>query len=343
MTHSNPNPSPSSPGARPTGASSAALRQIVFVVVGLACLTPWASPPIALAAGCVLGLLGLSAFGKQAKPFSRQIIQWCVATLGLLVPLQHLWAMVRDGMAFAFGTIVVTFVAGLLVGRWLRVGRDQTILVSSGTAICGGSAIAAVGSAIGATGGTMAIATGAVFLLNAAALYLFPILGHALHLSDAQFGTWAGVAIHDVSSVTGAATPYVAAGGTPGVAGDTATVVKLSRVVWIVPIALGAGWWVRRASAKAGAGATAKLPVPWLVILFLAASAASTFLPVVRDHAKEIRRVAGWGFQGALFLIGSGITRAALAAVGWRVLVLAVMLWIVVAAGSLPIILATVR
>ena len=295
-----------------------------------------------------MGLAGFAAFQKQAKPLSRQMIQWCVAALGLLVPLDQLVKLVESGMVFAIGTIVVVFAAGLALARLLKVERDETILICSGTAICGGSAIAAVGSSIGAASSAMAISTAAVFILNAVALYVFPILGHQMHLSDAQFGTWAGVAIHDVSSVIGASKGYVAdavngMGGKAGVALDAATVVKLSRVIWIVPISLIARWWVRRAAAKDGAAVKKKLPVPWLIVLFVAASAASTFFPAVRENADEIRRVTGFGFQGALFLIGSGISRKALAAVGPRVLVLAVVLWVLIAAGSLPVILATVK
>src|SRR5262245_2765945 len=312
--------------------NTGAWKQVLFIAAGVACATPWSSPPLALAVGCVLALLGLTAFAHQSKAVSRQLIQWCVGTLRLLIPLPRLLVIAREGMIFAVATIVGTFVLGAVLGRLLRTGREQTILLSSGTAICGGSAIAAVGSAIGASSAGMAIATGAVFLLNAAGLYLFPPIGHWLHLSDAQFGTWAGVAIHDVSSVTGAASSY---GGAATL--DTATVVKLSRVLWIVPIALLAGWWVRR-----GQG-TRKLPVPWLIVLFLLASLLATYVDVVAQYEKQIRLVARLGFQLALFLIGSGLSLGALRQVGWRALAQAVVMWIVLAVCSLLVVRATVR
>lgn len=314
-------------------------KKAVFVIVGLGASTPWSNAPLALGVGCVLALAGVAAWPKLCKATSRQLIQWCVATLGLIVPMGELFAIAREGMAFAVGTIAMTFALGALLDRLLRTGAEQTVLISSGTAICGGSAIAAVGSAIGASSAGMAIATGAVFLLNAVALYAFPAVGHWLGLSDAQFGTWAGIAIHDVSSVTGAAGGYVAAGGVAGAALRTATVVKLSRVLWIVPIALGASWWTRRKSP----GNASRAPVPWLIILFVLASGARSLFPAVGEHAEAIRRVAGLGFQMALFLIGSGLSVAALRRVGWRALAQAVTLWVVIGVVSLVVVRATVK
>ncbi|MDX2016600.1 MAG: putative sulfate exporter family transporter [Planctomycetota bacterium] len=309
----------------------------VFVLLAAASALPWASPAIALAVGIAVGLAGLSVFGALSKKVSKQLIQWCVATLGLTVPLGQLWSIAREGLVFSALTMILVFGLGALLARLLRTGRDESILICAGTAVCGGSAIAATGSAIGAASASMAIATGAVFILNAASLYILPPIAHALHLSDVQFGTWAGIAIHDVASVTGAAKGYVAEGGVPGQALETATVVKLARVLWIVPIALIAGWWVRRQRAGEGAsaGISGGVQVPWIVVLFVLACVLSALVPAVREHTKEIRFGAGLGFQLALFLIGAGITRAAMKAVGWRVLVQALVLWLALAGASL--------
>ncbi|QOJ01683.1 MAG: putative sulfate exporter family transporter [Phycisphaeraceae bacterium] len=325
-----------------TGTSPA--KPAVFIIAAALCLTPWVSPPIALALGAALALAGLAAFEKKSRAVSRQLIQWCVAALGLLIPMDRLAGVVAEGFAIAAGTILVTFALGFGVGALLRVGRERVMLIASGTAICGGSAIAAVGASIGAASADMAIATGSIFLLNAAALYIFPMIGHALELTDAQFGAWAGVAIHDVSSVTGAASVYVASeGGVPGAALATATVVKLSRVVWIVPIALACGWWCRRRGGDGTPGRAGAVPVPWLIVLFIAASVAAWLVPGVARHADEIRAVAKQGFSLALFLIGSGLSIGALRKVGWRSLVLAVALWVVVSAASLAVVRATVE
>ena len=237
-----------------------------------------------------------------------------------------------------------------MLGRLLGTGREISTLITSGTAICGGSAIAAVGSSIRASSSSMAIATGAVFVLNAVALFAFPPLARAIGLTDDQFGLWAGVAIHDISSVVGAAASFddaALAGGAESHALDVANVVKLTRVVWILPIALLAAWWDRRARATEGAapvGANAPATggaFPWFILAFVGASAARTLIPSLGDYSDRIQVTAGLGFQLALFLIGAALAPSALRRVGWRALVQAVVLWVVLAGGTLAVILGT--
>lgn len=347
MSESLPKPAtkPATPPAPTRGDPTNApiWKKALFLIALVACATPWVSPPLALAIGCVLALVGIAPFPTQSKAVSRQLIQWCVATLGLLIPLARLVEVVSEGFVLALITIVATFALGVLLARLLRVGREQTTLLCSGTAICGGSAIAAVGSAIQASSSGMAIATGAIFLLNAAGLYLLPIIGHALDLSAAQFGSWAGMAIHDVSSVSGAATSYFKDPEQAAIVTEHAMVVKLSRVIWIVPIALIARAWFMRANAAAASAPAPnkkpKLPVPWLVVLFVAASVLATLVPAIDAYSKDIRLIARLGFQVALFLIGSGLSVAAIRAVGWRALAMATILWIALAAGSLLVVM----
>ncbi len=300
---------------------------------------------MALALGIVLALLGLTAFDAQAKKLSRLLIQICIVMLGLRLDLPTLRHAAVSGLVFAAATIVSTMALGLLVGKLLKTGRETTLLVSSGTAVCGGSAIAAVGGAIGAAATNMAVATGAVFVLNAIALYVFPPLGHWLGLSDAQFGTWAGVAIHDMSSVMNAAKVYHHGDGPAGVALDTANVVKLSRVIWIAPIALFAGWLVRRAERNAGVHRVYNWGqiLPVFIVFFLIASAVRTFVPVVGEYSEQIKVAAGSGFQLALFLIGAGLSKKALKSVGWRAMVLAITLWVFISVTSLIVVRATVH
>lgn len=357
MSESLPKPAtkPATPPAPTRGDPTNApiWKKALFLIALVACATPWVSPPLALAIGCVLALVGIAPFPTQSKAVSRQLIQWCVATLGLLIPLARLIEVVSEGFVLALITIVATFALGVLLARLLRVGREQTTLLCSGTAICGGSAIAAVGSAIQASSSGMAIATGAIFLLNAAGLYLLPIIGHALDLSAAQFGSWAGMAIHDVSSVSGAATSYFKDPEQAAIVTEHAMVVKLSRVIWIVPIALIARAWFMRANAAADSAPTPtptpiptpikkpKLPIPWLVVLFVAASVLATLVPAIDAYSKDIRLIARLGFQVALFLIGSGLSITAIRAVGWRALAMATILWIALAAGSLVVVMQT--
>jgi len=303
-----------------------------------------------------LALLGLTVFDGPARKTSRFLIQACIVMLGLRLALSELAHAAASGLLFAAGTIAGTLALGVVAGRLLGVDREPGVLISSGTAVCGGSAIAAVGASIGATSANMAVATGAVFLLNAIALYVFPPLGHWMGLSELQFGTWAGVAIHDMSSVVNAAKGYHTGDAASSVALDTANVVKLSRVIWIVPIALAARWWLSRERAAPGdplhadpgtplakAGGAKKQPiVPLFIVFFLLASAARTALPQIGAYSEPIKLVAGIGFQVALFLIGAGLSRKAIASVGPRALGLAVTLWVFISVAALIVVRTTV-
>lgn len=328
------------PAARPP--SSEKWGRVLMIAGAAYCVTPWSSPQIALGLGVALALLGLGASQKEARRVSRLLIQVCVVLLGFRMNLGDVAAAGLSGVVFAAGTIAGAYALGWALTRALRVDGTIGVLISSGTAICGGSAIAAVGSAIEASAAAMAVATGVVFLLNGAALYLFPALGDWLGLSDLQFGTWAGVAIHDVSSVVGAARHYHADGGGSAAALDTATVVKLSRVLWIVPIAIAAAWVHRTRSAAKATARRIPSPMPWFIALFLIASALRTWFPAISGWAGGIQAVATAGMCVALFLIGTGLSRKALREVGWRPLAMAVVLWIALAAAALLVVRATV-
>ena len=213
-------------------------------------------------------------------------------------------------------------------------------LISAGTAICGGSAIAAVGSVIGVAEGEITVAMGTVFILNAVALYLFPVLGHAMHMSQVQFGTWAGVAIHDISSVVGAASHYGLS------ALQTATAVKLSRALWIIPVAFGAAYLFRprmgtRMHDEIGTtpAGKPKVAVPWFVGFFLLASLLRSYVPGVAHAAPALSHVATVGLTLTLFLIGAGLSARTLRRVGWRPLLQGVVLWVFISVASLGIIM----
>lgn len=327
---------------------------MLFVAAAVAVVWPWklmpspasrlaeyVSPQAALVVGILLALAGLTAFESQGKKLSRWLIQVCVVLLGLRLDLRDLWNELLGGGLLAIATVVGTIAAGLLLGRLLRTGREVSLLVSSGTAICGGSAIAAVGSSIGASSSAMAVSTAAIFVLNAVGLFVLPVVGHHLGLSNTEFGAWAGVSLHDLASVGAAGNAYAGAQGSEAVAEVTkaAMIVKLTRVVWITPIAIAARAWVKR-QAEGAAGAT-NAPFPWFVVGFLAASAVRTFVPEVRDYESQVGLVAGHGFQLALFLIGAGLSVKALKTVGWRALVQAAVLWVLVSAVSLWAVRAT--
>jgi uncharacterized integral membrane protein (TIGR00698 family) len=323
---------PAPPTPAPKRTAPGTLRAIVFVLALVAFAGPWGRTDLALLAGIVLALCGLSAFPAQSKAASRTLIQACVVMLGLRLDLATLAQAAMDGLALAVGTILGALALGLLLGHLLRSGREVSLLVSSGTAICGGSAIAAVGASIGAASASMAVATGAIFILNAVGLWTLPPIGHALNLSQTQFGVWAGVALHDIASVGGAAKSF----GPDAL--DTANVVKLTRVLWIAPIAIIAGRCLcppTTHGATPGTPRASASPFPWFILLFLVASLLRTLVPDLQRIEGEVRSVSGVGFQAALFLIGAGLSREALRRVGWRALVQASVLWIIVAGASL--------
>lgn len=325
-------------------------RQLVFGCSALFCLTPWGSPPVALALGIALALTHENPFQRVGKRMTKPLLQGSVVLLGFGMNLSVVLEAGRNGFLFAAGTIVLTLLLGAAVGHVLGIDRKTTALISSGTAICGGSAIAAVGSVIGAAEGEMTVAMGTTFLLNAVALYVFPLIGHFISLSQVQFGTWAGVAIHDISSVVGAASHYGQG------ALETATAVKLSRTLWIVPVAFAAAMTVGRPGAGAASddaaspdlrpsrpGAGRSLQVPWFIGLFLLASLVRTFSSEVALAAPVLTRLATLGLTLTLFLIGAGISARTLRVVGWRPLLQGMALWFAISAGSLAVILATVR
>jgi uncharacterized integral membrane protein (TIGR00698 family) len=282
------------------------------------------APGIALGIGLGIALAVGNPWPKQTAKLSKTLLQICVVLLGFGMDLGTVLDAGRKGFLLALVTIAATLALGAAVGRILGVDRTTSALVSVGTAICGGSAIAAVGSVIGAAPAEMAVAIGTIFVLNAIALYLFPVLGHLIGLDPSQFGLWAGVAIHDVSSVVGAATAYDPA------ALPIATAVKLSRALWIAPLTLIAARVLPSARPDAPSP-----PLPWFIGAFLVASACRSLVPALAVVAPAIGLVAKAGLALVLFLIGTSLSLSSLRAVGWRPLAQGVTLWLFVSAAAL--------
>lgn len=306
-----------------------------------ACLTPWVRPEHALAVGVGLALLGFAPTAPMLRGVSRVLIQISVVLLGFSLNLRDLAAAGLTGAGWAIGTIAIVFFLGAILARMLRVDRELTTLVCSGTAICGGSAIAAVGAAIRASAGSISVAIGCVFLLNAAALWTFPALGRAMNLTPQQFGVWSAIAIHDVSSVVGAAASFSPESVT------TATAVKLSRTLWIVPLAVCASVFFRRVRGgdprtPGNAPGRVGSPVPLFIVLFVLASAAGTLVAPVADWAPALGQTAKRLMVLALLLVGLGLNRAALASVGWRPMVMATLLWAAISLVALVAVRVTV-
>ena len=312
------------------------IAKSLFVAAAIYAVSPWCEPWMALVIGMALALSISNPFPQLGSKTAKILLQCCVVLLGFKMNLREVLDAGRTGIAFAAVSIAATLALGCWLGRLLAIGGKTSALISSGTAICGGSAIAAVGSVIGVAPGEIAVATGCVFLLNAVALLLFPVLGHALHLTQEQFGLWAGIAIHDISSVAGAGSTYGAQ------ALQVATAVKLSRVLWIIPlvllmsvprvVALYAG------TAAAAPGGRVRVQLPWFIGLFLAASCVHSFVGGIAAAEPAILRAARSGFALTLLLIGAGLSRKTVATVGWRAMVQGVALWVFISTTSLLVV-----
>jgi len=310
------------------------VRQAIFISGAGLCLTPWMSPPVALALGAILALTHENPFAHLGKALSTKLLQVCVFFLGFGMDLPVVLRTGIQGAGLAAATIATTLGLGWALGKRLGIDRKVSALISAGTAICGGSAIAAVGSVIGVGDGEISVAMGTVFILNAAALYVFPVVGHALGLTQVQFGTWAGIAIHDISSVVGASAHY----GLDAL--QTGTAVKLSRALWIVPVSLAAAT-VFQSSRNRRQRVTNHKPtarLPWFIGFFLLASVARSFVPGMAEVSPILARVATTGLTLTLFLIGAGLSMKTLRAVGWRPFLQGILLWLFISMVSLVVI-----
>ncbi len=294
--------------------------RIIFLICLLISASGYVSPPVALATGLVFGLVFPHPYDREARKFSKLLLQASVVGLGFGMNLHQVVQAGRSGFIYTFLGISFALLAGMGLGALLGVPRVPAFLISTGTAICGGSAIAAVGPITHASDEEMAVALGTVFVLNSVALLIFPAIGAALKLTQSQFGLWSALAIHDTSSVVGAAAKY----GAEALA--VATTVKLARALWIVPVSIGTAM-VR--------GAKAKIQWPWFIGLFCLAAVCNTYLPA-GAHAYSIAvKVAKIGLTATLFLIGSGISVETVKRVGHRPLLQGILLWLLVLVGSL--------
>ncbi len=302
-------------------------QKILFVSLVIFCLTPWGSPPLALALGLLLAFTVGSPFPSLSGKPTKYLLQVSVVLLGFGMDLTAVLRAGRDGILFTIATIFGTLILGYFVGKFLNVKSKTSTLIASGTAICGGSAIAAVAPAINAEADEISVSLGTIFVLNSIALFIFPVIGHGLGLTQAQFGVWSAIAIHDTSSVVGAAGTY----GSEAL--SIAATVKLARALWIVPVALFFAFIYREKAA----GSKAKIAVPWFIFLFFLAVvvrsyALSFIFPSIFD---AIINLAKAGMTLTLFLIGASLSREMLRNVGVRPLVQGVFLWIVISAVSL--------
>ena len=296
-------------------------------VPGMSVFSSWVTPPVALFLGLTFALLCGQAYPKFNKKVSKKLLQYSVVGLGFGMNLHASLASGKEGMMFTIISVIGTMLIGMFIGwKVLKVNRDTSYLISSGTAICGGSAIAAVGPVIKAKDSDMSVALATIFVLNAIALFIFPVLGGWLELSQQEFGTWAAIAIHDTSSVVGAGAAY----GEEAL--QVATTIKLTRALWIIPLAL-----VTSVIFKNGGK---KINIPWFIFWFIVAILLNTYvLDTVPEVGQAISDIARKGLIITMFFIGASLSTDVLKAVGVKPLIQGVMLWVIISVSSLAYIL----
>jgi len=318
------NPSPISGSQKPVKKlmdHNITLRKALFSVAVLLCLSPLMSPPFALLLGLVFALFIGHPYLHLNHKATTIFLQVSVVGLGFGMNVTSAIKAGKQGVLFTIVSITMTFAVGFIMGRLLKIEKKASYLISSGTAICGGSAIAAVAPVIKAEEKDISVALGTIFILNSIALFLFPVIGHALNLSQTQFGLWCAIAIHDTSSVVGAASKYGAA------ALEVATTVKLARALWIIPVAFISTFIFKNKKSK--------IKIPYFIGLFFLAMILNSYLSFVQQYSYYVVSVAKSGLTLTLFLIGSGLSKKVLKSVGFKPLIQGIVLWIIISLVSL--------
>ncbi len=297
------------------------LQQVLFLVVILLCLFSIISPPIAL----LLGVLIVNLFGNPFVEFNHKaitfLLQFSVVGLGFGMNATSAVSAGKEGFVLTVFSIFSTLLFGFLLGKWLKTEKKTSHLISCGTAICGGSAIAAISPVIKSNENQTSIALGVIFILNSIALFVFPFIGHQLDLSQKDFGLWCAIAIHDTSSVVGAANKYGAE------ALQVATTVKLARALWIIPISILTAFLFKSKNSK--------IKIPYFIGLFVIAMLVNTYIPSTTIFTAHLVGVAKIGLTITLFLIGATLNFATLKAVGVKPLLQGVFLWVFIAVLAL--------
>lgn len=297
------------------------IRKVIFIALALLCFTPLISSPIALALGFALVVFIGNPFEKHLHQYIHLLLQISIVGLGFGLKLDEALHAGKTGLILTVVSIVSVMTLGYFLGRIFRLDKPLSYLLSAGTAICGGSAIAAVSPIIRPSTKQISLALAIVFTLNSIALFAYPAIGHLLNLSQEQFGLWCAVGIHDTSSVVGAASKY----------GDEAlkiaTTVKLARALWIIPVSLITMFIFKNK--------TSKIKIPWFIGYFILAILLNTYFPVLNTFSNSITALAKSGLNLTLFFIGSTLSVQTLKTIGFKPLITAVLLWITISAGSL--------
>ena len=301
------------------------IRKLIFLAAAALTLSPYITAPLALLLGLVLAQTMEHPYPQSSQKATHLLLKISVIGLGFGMNIYSAITAGKEGLLFTVASILIVLAMGYFIGRKLKIDFKTASLISAGTAICGGSAIAALSPVMKANQQQISVALGTVFILNSAALFLFPAIGHWLHLSQNQFGLWCAIAIHDTSSVVGAASKY----GEQAL--QVATTIKLARALWIIPVSFAATYIFKTS--------TIKVQVPYFIALFVLAILANTYIPFVSRNSHYLVGLAKTGLNLTLFLIGSGLSFKTLKGVGLSSLLLGIVLWVLISVASLYTIL----
>lgn len=308
-----------------TSGGTGTLKKLFFFLGILLSVSPFISEPIALLLGLMVALFVGHPYLYLNNKATQYLLQVSVVGLGFGMQLDSALEAGREGFLFTVVTIVGTLTVGILLGKLFRIDKIIAYLIASGTAICGGSAIAAVSPIVKADEKQISVALGIVFILNAIALFVFPYIGEILEMSQSQFGLWSAIAIHDTSSVVGAASKF----GPEAL--EVATTVKLARALWIIPLAIAATFFFKSPSKK--------IKIPYFIGFFILAMIANTYIPFVEENGHHVASLARTGLKLTLFLIGCGLSKKVVKSVGVKPFAQGTVLWLLISSVSLWVIL----
>ncbi|MBW7940965.1 MAG: putative sulfate exporter family transporter [Candidatus Kuenenia stuttgartiensis] len=297
------------------------IKVSAFIICGILCLLQIVSAPIALLLGIIASNTLGHSFPNLNSKVSKKLLQFSIVGLGFGMNIEDAFASSVNSLLLIVVTIFGTIIIGYFIGKNLRVDKKISCLISVGTAICGGSAIAATAPIVNADENHITVSMSTVFILNSIALLIFPVIGHYIPLTEIQFGYWSAIAIHDTSSVVGAASQY----GKEALA--IATSIKLTRALWIVPLSLLTAIFYKRNSGK--------IKIPWFIILFVLSMTLNSYVPGLPLFSTYIVTLAKSSLILTIFLIGSGLSWNYIKKTGQRPLIQGVILWTVISISSL--------
>lgn len=302
------------------------IRKVIFILLVILCIFPFMDAPLALALGFLVSFYIRHPYKEFSGKLTKQLLQFSVVGLGFGMNINEALKAGKEGLVFTVCSIVFTLLAGFLLGRLFKIDHKISTLISAGTAICGGSAIASVSNVINSDEHETSVALATIFILNSVALFVFPALGHLLAMDQHQFGVWCAVAIHDTSSVVGASSKF----GNEAL--KIATTIKLERALWIIPVTLLFTFFNKSEGKR-------KIKLPYFIFAFVIAIILNSYIPGIDKIAPSIVFLAKKGLVVTLFLIGSNVTVTTLKTVGLKPLLQGVILWFLISAGSLAVIL----